>query len=197
MAVINLTKIQVRSGYQEDLPSLDTGEFGWCIDTQRLFIGKGTLAEGAPELGVTEVLTEYSIDLINVTVDNINANVANLAASFGVITSIIGNAVPVSEIIYDDQSDIVPVVGIQINNLASQYINYNIRRDTAIRTGTISVANYGGLQVAYSDEYTENRDTGVTLVVRGNAALGNATLGYTSSFTGFNGTLTYNFTNLQ
>jgi hypothetical protein len=33
---------------------------GWSIDQQRLFIGNGTIQEGAPELGVTEILTEHS-----------------------------------------------------------------------------------------------------------------------------------------
>jgi hypothetical protein len=61
MAVLEVAKIQVRSGLYEDLPALDTGEFGWCVDTQQLFIGKGTLAEGAPETGVTEIITEYTV----------------------------------------------------------------------------------------------------------------------------------------
>lgn len=57
MAVIQISKIQVRRGYQEDLPQLASGEIGWSIDERRLFIGNGTLAEGAPEIGNTEILT--------------------------------------------------------------------------------------------------------------------------------------------
>ena len=57
MAVIQISKIQVRRGLQENLPQLAAGEMGWSVDTQRLFIGNGTLAEGAPEIGNTEILT--------------------------------------------------------------------------------------------------------------------------------------------
>jgi hypothetical protein len=33
---------------------------GWSLDTRQLFIGNGTLAEGAPQVGHTEILTEHS-----------------------------------------------------------------------------------------------------------------------------------------
>jgi hypothetical protein len=35
-------------------------ELGWAADTRQLFIGNGTLADGAPIVGNTEVLTEFS-----------------------------------------------------------------------------------------------------------------------------------------
>lgn len=38
---------------------------GWSIDEQRLWIGNGTLADGAPEIGNTEILTQYS-DLLSI-----------------------------------------------------------------------------------------------------------------------------------
>ena len=96
MAVLEVAKIQVRSGLYEDLPALDTGEFGWCVDTQQLFIGKGTLAEGAPETGVTEISTEYTTASIINSFNSLNANVANISAVVAAITSQIGNLVPVS-----------------------------------------------------------------------------------------------------
>ncbi len=63
MAIIEIAKIQVRRGQEEitGLPQLDSGEFGWAVDTQRLFIGNGTLEEGARELGNTEIITEHTI----------------------------------------------------------------------------------------------------------------------------------------
>lgn len=66
MAVIEIAKIQVRRGQagQVGIPQLDSGEFGWAVDTQRLYIGNGTLAEGAPEIGNTEILTEQNISNI-------------------------------------------------------------------------------------------------------------------------------------
>lgn len=60
MAVIQISKIQVRRGLQENLPQLAGGEFGWSVDERRLWIGNGTLAEGAPEQGNTEILTNRS-----------------------------------------------------------------------------------------------------------------------------------------
>ncbi len=40
---------------------------GWSIDTRQLFIGNGALDEGAPQVGNTEILTEFSnvLDLTN------------------------------------------------------------------------------------------------------------------------------------
>ena len=35
-------------------------ELGWATDERRLYIGNGTLAEGAPVVGNTEILTEFS-----------------------------------------------------------------------------------------------------------------------------------------
>jgi len=57
MAVIQISKIQVRRGLQENLPQLASGEFGWSIDQRRLYIGNGTISEGAPAVGNTEILT--------------------------------------------------------------------------------------------------------------------------------------------
>jgi len=60
MAILQISQIQVRRGLQQDLPQLASGEMGWSLDTRRLFIGNGTTDEGAPTLGITEILTEYS-----------------------------------------------------------------------------------------------------------------------------------------
>jgi len=60
MAIVQISQIQLRRGLQQDLPNLASGEMGWSVDTRRLFIGNGTLEEGAPDLGKTEILTEFS-----------------------------------------------------------------------------------------------------------------------------------------
>lgn len=60
MAVTQISRIQHRRGLQQDLPQLASAELGWSIDQRRLFIGNGTLEEGAPTTGVTEILTQYS-----------------------------------------------------------------------------------------------------------------------------------------
>ena len=60
MAVVQISRVQQRRGLQQDLPQLASAEFGWTLDQRRLFIGNGTLSEGAPSEGVTEILTQYS-----------------------------------------------------------------------------------------------------------------------------------------
>lgn len=60
MAVIQISRIQHRRGLQQDLPNLASAELGWSIDSQKLYIGNGTIEEGAPALGRTEILTEHS-----------------------------------------------------------------------------------------------------------------------------------------
>jgi hypothetical protein len=62
MAVTQISRIQHRRGLQQDLPQLAAAELGWSVDEQRLYIGNGTLEEGAPLVGVTEILTQKSID---------------------------------------------------------------------------------------------------------------------------------------
>lgn len=68
MAVIQISRIQVRRGLHDNLPQLASAELGWSIDQRRLFIGNGTTTEGAPTVGKTELLTEHSdiLALINI-----------------------------------------------------------------------------------------------------------------------------------
>ena len=61
MAIVQISRITNRKGLATDLPQpLAGAELGWVVDDRRLFIGNGTLEEGAPTVGNTEVLTEYS-----------------------------------------------------------------------------------------------------------------------------------------
>lgn len=60
MAIVQVSQITNRKGLQEDLPQLAGGELGWAVDSRRLYIGNGTLQEGAPVIGNTEILTEFS-----------------------------------------------------------------------------------------------------------------------------------------
>ena len=60
MAIVQVSRITNRKGLTENLPQLAGAELGWCVDSRRLFIGNGTLQEGAPVIGNTEILTEFS-----------------------------------------------------------------------------------------------------------------------------------------
>ena len=65
MAIVQISRIQHRKGLQQDLPQLASAELGWSVDTRQLYIGNGTVTEGAPTEGVTEILTQYS-DILNI-----------------------------------------------------------------------------------------------------------------------------------
>lgn len=72
MAVVQISKIQVRRGQKNSntgVPQLSSAEFAWAVDTQELFIGNGSVAEGAPFVGNTKILTE-------------NDNIIQLASSY-------------------------------------------------------------------------------------------------------------------
>ena len=64
MAVVQISRIQVRRGRANSgtgLPQLASGEMAWALDTQQLYIGNGSVAEGAPAVGNTKILTENDL----------------------------------------------------------------------------------------------------------------------------------------
>jgi hypothetical protein len=67
MAVVQISRIQQRRGKRNSgtgLPQLSSGELAWCVDTQELFIGNGSVAEGSPYVGNTKLLSEHD-DLLS------------------------------------------------------------------------------------------------------------------------------------
>ena len=60
MPTVQISRIQHRRGKATDLPQLAAGELGWSIDDQKLYIGNGTVADGAPAVGNTEIMTAGS-----------------------------------------------------------------------------------------------------------------------------------------
>ena len=82
MAIVQISRIQHRKGLGENLPQLSGAELGWSIDQRRLYIGNGTLVEGAPVIGNTEVLTEYS-DVLSLAT---TYTYKGLAAGYTVVT---------------------------------------------------------------------------------------------------------------
>jgi hypothetical protein len=62
VAVVQISKIQVRRGQKNSnsgVPQLSSAEFAWAVDSQELFIGNGSVAEGAPYVGNTKIITEH------------------------------------------------------------------------------------------------------------------------------------------
>jgi hypothetical protein len=84
MAVVQISKIQHRRGQKNSnsgIPQLSSAEFAWAVDTQELFIGNGSVAEGAPYVGNTKVLTEHD-------------NILELASSYKFGGELLANSVP-------------------------------------------------------------------------------------------------------
>ena len=62
MAVVQISRIQVRRGQKNQgsgIPQLAGGEFGWAVDSRELYIGNGSVAEGAPAVGNTKLITQH------------------------------------------------------------------------------------------------------------------------------------------
>lgn len=73
MAVVQISRIQIRRGKAQGgtgIPQLASGELAWALDTQELYIGNGSVAEGAPAVGNTKIITELDL--------GVNGNILNL-----------------------------------------------------------------------------------------------------------------------
>jgi hypothetical protein len=66
VAIVQISQITNRKGLSSNLPQLAGAELGWSTDTRQLWIGNGTVADGAPVIGNTEILTEFS-DILNLS----------------------------------------------------------------------------------------------------------------------------------
>ena len=66
MAVVQISRIQIRRGKANagtGFPQLASGEMGWAVDTQELYIGNGAVSEGAPAVGNTKILTQNDLNI--------------------------------------------------------------------------------------------------------------------------------------
>ena len=116
MAVVQISKIQVRRGQENQgsgLPQLSSGEFGWAVDTQKLYIGNGSVAEGAPQVGNTGVLTEHS-DLFEVANEYIYKN------GVGSIVTGIDSVNPIKRTLQERLDDTVSVRSFGATGIESQ-----------------------------------------------------------------------------
>jgi hypothetical protein len=167
VAIVQISRITNRKGLQENLPQLAGAELGWSVDSRRLYIGNGTLQEGAPVIGNTEVLTEFSEIIPPPTVVELLNNQAS------------------PQVIFTED----------VNTTKAFSFAYTIVRGTRYRTGTVAVAA-GSVDgpLSFTDSFVENAVTGITLAVTQIDATINVT--YTSTNTGISGTMSYVITNL-
>ncbi len=137
MAIVQISQIKHRRGLQENLPQLASAELGWSVDSRRLYIGNGSLAEGAPETGNTEVLTEYSnIPGVTSYTQSLTNNTSNVA---------------VANMAFDSTEPGV-------------ILDYRMDRAGNVRVGTLRISQLN-TELAWDDEYNETNDIGVTLNV--------------------------------
>ena len=125
MAVYQISKIQIRRGKANsgvEFPQLASGELGWAIDTQELFIGNGSVSEGAPLVGNTKILTtrdeilstaEYSY---RITTPSFTTGISSNTPIFRLLQSRLDDRVNVSDFgaigngIVDDTAAIIRAV---------------------------------------------------------------------------------------
>jgi hypothetical protein len=191
MAVIQISKIQIRRGLQENLPQLASAEMGWSVDQRKLYIGNGTLAEGAPSVGMTEILTSQSIYSELALIQSLEGNIANLSANVSSLSSQVTELESVStvySIIFLNNIATPQSTSITSSSLASMIIDYTIVRGITSRAGTIKVTNLGG-GATTEDDYVETSSTGVNISFENNNGVIN--LAYTTTNTGSNATFNY------
>lgn len=162
MAVIQISKIQVRRGLQEELPQLSAGELGYSTDQRRLWIGNGLLGspDYAPEIGNTEILTIFSpvgaalsnIAVLEANVALIQQDVTELQAAVGAgLTHVwLANLTP------------SPQTAFTILGSYPSTVEYRIKQNGSNRIGKLSVTQTAN--IAYiQDEYTESTATDINL----------------------------------
>ena len=183
MAIVQISQITNRLGLQENLPQLAGGELGWSTDERRLFIGNGTpgqppVGQGAPIIGNTEILTEFS---------NISALLSNTSTqlSQGSFTRLNGQTVTLT----DNTASSTAIFTVDTTLTPTFSFDYSISRAQTYRVGTWKVASAGSATLVSSDSGIENASTGVTITIT--QTLSTVTVKYTTTNTGLNATLNY------
>ena len=166
MAVTQISKIQVRRGRREDLPSLSAGEMGWAVDTQQLFIGNGTFEDGALAEGNTEILTEKS--------------------QLGQLSSF------TTEHLNNDESTPIAFYSVQVANWSAGILKYIITRGPGLyaspsQSGQVKFAYDGSTSIDV--DISEVGDVGVVI----SASLSGNTISfnYTSNDVGFDASIDF------
>jgi hypothetical protein len=100
MAIVQISKIQVRTGAESDLPQLDIGELGFATDTKNAYIGNDPLLD--PPVGIQPTLTQLLTDSPNchinasqltgiITVDTGNVRITGGINGYALTTDGTGN----------------------------------------------------------------------------------------------------------
>jgi hypothetical protein len=100
----------------------------------------------------------------------------------------------VADVLADNTSRNLFVVNTGLSDPITAFkVDYTITRNTSYRSGTMNIVS--GTAFTYSDDYSENSSTGITMIA--SQAGGNVTVSYTSSSTGTAGAIKYSITHLS
>ncbi len=188
MAIVQISRITQRKGLFNDLPDpLAGAELGWATDTRQLFIGNGTLADGAPIIGNTEVLTEFSDILSYVTQYTYKGEAAGYAVQTGATAG-----TPVSQSLQsrldsyavitdfgatgDGVTDVTADINRALDQIFCQDINPSIRRSIFFPAGTYIITDTL-LIPPYCKLYGEGADS---TIISFNVQPWTSTIGYAS-----------------
>jgi len=188
VAIVQISRITQRKGLFNDLPEpLAGAELGWATDTRQLFIGNGTLAEGAPIIGNTEVLTEFS-DILNYATEY---TYKGDAAGYTVQTGATAGT-PVSQSLQrrldsyaiitdfgatgDGITDVTAAINRALDQIFCQDINPLIRRSIFFPAGTYIITDTL-LIPPYCKLYGEGSDS---TIISFNVQTWTSTIGYAS-----------------
>ena len=175
MAIVQISQITNRKGLAENLPQLAGAELGWSTDTRQLYIGNGTLEEGAPVIGNTEILTEFS----DILAFNNFYTYKGEAAGYTVQTGPSGGT-PVSQSLQswldqfasvldfgavgDGTTDCTDAINRALYQLYCREVNPQIRRSLFFPAGTYLVSDTINIP-PYATLYGEGVDNSVITLV--------------------------------
>jgi hypothetical protein len=174
VAIVQVSRITQRKGLEIDLPQpLAGAELGWATDQRRLFIGNGTLDEGAPAVGNTEILTEFSDLLAYSTAytyqgeaagytvqtgptlgDPVSQSLQSRLDSYAVVTDFGATG--------DGVTDDTEAINRAFNQLYCVQTNSQVRRSLFFPAGTYVISNTL-LLPAYAKIYGEGADHTIIL----------------------------------
>lgn len=172
MAIVQVSRITQRQGLEQDLPQpLAGAEFGWAVDQRRLFIGNGSLADGAPVVGNTEVLTEFSDILGFTTTYTYKGDAAGYTVQTGAtpgspisqsLQSRLDSYAVVTDFgaVGDGSTDDTAAINRALNQLYCQQTNTQIRRSLFFPAGTYIVTDTIAIP-AYANLYGEGAESSI------------------------------------
>lgn len=207
MAIVQISKIQIRTGAEADLPQLDVGELGFATDTKTAYIGNDPLLD--PPVGIEPTLTQLLTDSPNCHINAsqltgvISVQVANLKIGGG-RNGFVLKTDGTGNLSWGGSGGGVSGGGDISNSLDTQLLFnsedeiygdsnlvYNKTTQILNLTGTLTATNIAGNITTSTQTNITRVGTLVNLEVTGNIISGNANLGnlVTSNYFSGNGSL--------